>query len=481
MATIKRTSDDYIITTVEPAANVRINTNTLRVEGDFSVSGAVSFPTADITANSIVSAGNITAGGSISANGSLSVASNITTGGSLTATGNVTGAVFIGDGSGLTGVPAGNALGNIISFGTSQVAVPQISGNVFVNVAGVSNVAVFSGTGANILGNLGVLGNIGVSGNTSTGNILSNGFYFANGQPLSGSVRYDATPVAPSGSNPGDFWFNTTNGITYQYNNDGDSDQWIDSSGIAVPPATTSAVANSVVQRDANGSATANVWLGTSVLVSGNITSSTGYFIGDGSQLSNVQAATPTQILNGSTTVDIASPSAEVSMTVSGIPVLGVTLTGLTNKLGNGIGNIGNATGYYNTVFAKATSAQYADLAEIYSTDKDYAPGTVLIFAGEHEVTESSSSHDTRVAGVVSTKPAYLMNSSAQGSAVALIGKVPCRAFGPITKGDLLVTSDRPGTAQRMVEWKPGCVIGKALSDLGADQEAVIDIVVGRH
>lgn len=481
MATIKRTSGDYIITTVEPAANIRLNTSTLQVDGNLSVVGDVSFPSADITANSLVSLGDITAGGNVTANGALTVASNISTGGALTAVGNVTGAVFIGDGSGLTGVPAGNALGNIISFGTSQVAVPQISGNVFVNVAGVSNVAVFSASGASIDGNLIASGNVDVTGNTSTGNILSNGFYFANGQPLSGSVRYDATPVAPSGSNPGDFWFNTTNGITYQYNNDGDTDQWIDSSGIAVPPATTSAVANSVMQRDSNSSATANVWLGTAVLVSGNITSSAGFFIGDGSQLSNIQAGTPTKIENGSSSVDIASPSGEIEFTVSGTSVLGLTFSGLTNKLGNGVGNIGNATGYYNTVFAKATSAQYADLAEIYSADMDYAPGTVLVFAGDQEVTMSSRSHDTRVAGVVSTDPAYLMNSGAQGVRVALVGKVPCRAVGPITKGDLLVTGHKPGMAQRIEQWAPGAVIGKALGNLDEGEESIIDIVVGRY
>lgn len=473
MATIKRTSGDYAITTVDPTANVDINTNTLRITGNLTTSGAVSFPTADITANTITAAGNISAGGNLSAG------TNIVASGSVTAAGNITGAVFIGDGSGLTGVPAGNALGNIISFGTSQVAVPGISGPVFVNVAGVSNIAVFSSGGANLTGNLNVTGNLDVAGNTSTGNILSSGFYFANGQPLSGSVRYDATPVAPSGSNPGDFWFNTTNGITYQYNNDGDTDQWVDASGLGTPAATTSVVANSVILRDSNGSAAANVWQGTGVLVTGNITTSSGYFIGDGSQLSNVGDGT--SITRGSSSVDIPLSGGEVLFTIGGSAALAVTSSGLTNRFANGVGNIGNSTGYFNTIFAKATSAQYADLAEIYQSDHDYLPGTVLMFGGEYEVTISSSSHDPRVAGVVSTEPAYLMNSALEGVRLALVGKVPCRVLGPVTKGDLLVTSDRPGVAQKMDHWVPGSVLGKALADVNDGVESTINIVVGRH
>ena len=51
----------------------------------------------------------------------------------------------------------------------------------------------------------------------------------------------------------------------------------------------------------------------------------------------------------------------------------------------------------------KATSAQYADLAERYSSDADYAPGTVLVFGGDAEVTQSTQPSDKKLAGVVST------------------------------------------------------------------------------
>jgi hypothetical protein len=65
-------------------------------------------------------------------------------------------------------------------------------------------------------------------------------------------------------------------------------------------------------------------------------------------------------------------------------------------------------------VYAKATSAQYADVAEIYTTDYNYEPGTVVVFGGNKEITISTFSQDTRVAGVVSTAPAYLMNDKSK-------------------------------------------------------------------
>jgi len=93
----------------------------------------------------------------------------------------------------------------------------------------------------------------------------------------------------------------------------------------------------------------------------------------------------------------------------------GVTTPAILNNAGNGVGNIGNATGYFNTAFVKATSAQYADLAEMYVADSDYEPGTVLIFGGNNEVSISTTDADNRVAGVVSTNPAHVMNSAVQG------------------------------------------------------------------
>lgn len=131
----------------------------------------------------------------------------------------------------------------------------------------------------------------------------------------------------------------------------------------------------------------------------------------------------------------------------------------------------------------QATTAQYADLAERYLADGVYEAGHCVVFGGALEITESTVSHDTRVAGVISTQPAYLMNEAEpDGQPVALTGRVPCKVKGPIAKGDLVVTSDTPGVAQKLddAQYKPGCVIGKSLDNIDTDEVKRIEVVVGR-
>ena len=143
--------------------------------------------------------------------------------------------------------------------------------------------------------------------------------------------------------------------------------------------------------------------------------------------------------------------------------------------------DIGSSSKKYNTVYAKATSAQYADLAEIYESDDEYEVGTVVIFGGEKEITVSSMGADPRVAGVISENPAYLMNNDATGQAVALQGKVPCKVVGQISKGDMLVThSQHPGVARKGTNPTMGTVIGKALEEYNSTEIGTINIVAGR-
>ena len=135
------------------------------------------------------------------------------------------------------------------------------------------------------------------------------------------------------------------------------------------------------------------------------------------------------------------------------------------------------------TFSGTASTAKYADLAEIYRSDRNYIPGTVVVFGGTSEVTVSLTSHDPTVAGVVSTNPAYLMNDQEDGSAVALQGRVPCRVLGPVSRGDRVVTSDVRGVAERldMDKYQPGCIIGKALGSIPDGEIATIEVVVGRN
>ena len=134
-----------------------------------------------------------------------------------------------------------------------------------------------------------------------------------------------------------------------------------------------------------------------------------------------------------------------------------------------------------NILQVTASAALYADLAERYEADDIYEPGTVLVIGGSKEVTTTTKYADTRVAGIVSKNPAYMMNSGAGTDEthpyIALKGRVPCKVVGSILKGDLLVTSTRPGHAEKAIGFLSGAIIGKALED-NFEGSAVIEVLV---
>ena len=231
--------------------------------------------------------------------------------------------------------------------------------------------------------------------------------------------------------------------------------------------------------------------------VSGNATLS-GNILGD-------------RVQNGTTSFDIQTPNGNANITVGGTSnvavfstaganiagTLGVsgnitggnlsvstgiiTVGGIVNANANGVGNIGSSTTYFNTVFAKATSAQYADLAEMYEADQIIEPGTVVCFGCVKEVTMCAEDACRRVAGVVSTNPSYLMNSGQTGDhvvPVALQGRVPVKVTGQVRKGDMMVATTN-GRARAEANPQVGAVIGKALADFDG-QDGVIEVVIGR-
>jgi len=132
-----------------------------------------------------------------------------------------------------------------------------------------------------------------------------------------------------------------------------------------------------------------------------------------------------------------------------------------------------------------ATAAQFADLAENYLADKAYDVGTVLILGGEYEVTESRGQMDSRVVGVVSDKPAHLMNSELEGEfvvPVALRGRVQVKVAGPVRKGDILITSTMAGIATALTEDSavPNAVyvIGKSIESNLNSEVKLVEVVV---
>ena len=163
------------------------------------------------------------------------------------------------------------------------------------------------------------------------------------------------------------------------------------------------------------------------ISTTGNITGA--YILGNGSQLTGLPAT------YGNANVANYLPTFSGTLQVGNI----------INANGNGIGNIGNGSASFNTIFAKATSAQYADVAERFAADNVYEAGTVVELGGSKEITRSLEELSETVFGVISTQAAYLMNSGAGDDAthppVAMTGRVPVQCTGVVHKGDRLVSA----------------------------------------
>jgi cytoskeletal protein CcmA (bactofilin family) len=131
-----------------------------------------------------------------------------------------------------------------------------------------------------------------------------------------------------------------------------------------------------------------------------------------------------------------------------------------------------------DTMTGTATAAQYADLAERYHGG-NFDAGTVVCFGGEHEIESCDEEGCTRVAGVISTAPAFMMNKDAGNDDshpyVALAGRVPCKVTGEIHKGDMLTTAGN-GHAKAS-DFIGGAMIGKALEDFNGES-GTIEIAV---
>ena len=133
--------------------------------------------------------------------------------------------------------------------------------------------------------------------------------------------------------------------------------------------------------------------------------------------------------------------------------VYAANFTGLSEKASalvvSGTNRAGDVSASYNSVAVRdatgniaanlfqgvATQARYADLAEKYSTAEELAAGTAVAVCTckDHEVEPATASN--HCIGVVSTQPAIMMNSDAEGQYIALKGRVPVRVKGAVVKG----------------------------------------------
>ena len=384
--------------------------------------------TGNIVGNNIVVTGTFNPT-SLSVSGNVQ-GGNLSTAGNVSAAGNVTGNYLLGNGTFITGLSASK-----IFNGTSEANIGTSGGNANITIGGTSNVVVVSTAG------ISVAGTVQASGNISASYFIGNGY----------------TLTSINGAN--------VTGLNTAAISNGTSNVTISTSGGNIT-ASVGGTPNVVV------TATTGISVAGTVQASGNITGGN-ISIGSGTSTAGSYSASG-QITGGNITT-------AGQLTVNS----GANVTAILNGATSGVGNIGTLATAFNTVFAKATTAQYADLAEVYTADATYLPGTVVSFGGTQEITISSISHNTQVAGIVSTQPAYLMNSTLSGehtAEVALTGRVPCKVTGTIHKGDRLVASGIAGVAGPLdtAQYQPGCIIGKALEEWNSGEIGTIEVAVGR-
>ena len=157
--------------------------------------------------------------------------------------------------------------------------------------------------------------------------------------------------------------------------------------------------------------------------------------------------------------------------------------TAIVNGAGNAVGNIGSSSSYFNTVFAQATTALYADVAERFASDEIYEPGTVVELGGSAEITRVRHDASDTVFGVISTRPAFTMNGGAGDNdthpPVAMTGRVPVKVIGVVNKGDRLISAgDGVARAAQPGEATSFNVIGRALSGKTTTEAGTVEAIV---
>ena len=504
--TINGTSNVAVFTTTGVAISGNVTAGTLSTTGNVTAgnlrtTGAVSATgiiysttglqtagastaTGNVTGGNVLTAGVVSATGNVTTGGRISSVGNINTSANVIAVGNVTGNYIIGDGGFLSNVTVvSNVAVTQIANGTSSLAVTGSAGNIVVAVNGVSNVAQFVPNGIEVLGNVNsaniyLTGRFVSVGNVTGSNLLATSGVIATGNVTGAHVNSDLTMSATGNIQGGNLRTagnvsasGTVTGITFNGNVLATT---VSASGTVTGitfngnvAATTVSASGTVTGVTFNGNVLAttvsasgtvtggNVNTAGVVSAAGNITGS--YFFGNGSQLTSVVAN---------------SVGTLTSLSVTGNTTTGNLLTG------GAVSATGNVIGSY--FVGTATSAQYADIAENYTADAEYESGTVLEFGGAKEVTIAAD-ETARVAGIVSTTPAHLMNSMLNSEhvvAVALLGRVPCRVRGNVAKGDMLISAGN-GYARAKQNPMPGTVIGKALEASTGDH-GIIEVVVGR-
>jgi hypothetical protein len=343
-------------------------------------------------------------------------------------------------------ITGGNLLtAGIVSAGGSVTSSSNITGSN-INTAGIVS-AIGNVHGANFIGNVisPAGSNVSTTGNITGGNINTAGAVSATGNVIGANFIGNVLP--PAGG----------------------------------PVSTTGNVTGGNILTSGLVSASGDLLLDGLALVTGNITGGAINTVGQISAAGNITGGNLIGTVIGNLTGTTVSVSGNITGNNLSVGNGTVTLNNIVNSGGNTTGNIGSSTNYFNQVFATATTALYADLAEYYRADAEYSPGTVLVFGGNNEVTLCEVANDSRVAGVVTTEPAYVMNAKLTGEftvAVALQGRVPVKVLGPVSKGDLMVAGIN-GHTQANNQARAGTILGKSLENFDG-ATGIIEIAVGR-
>jgi hypothetical protein len=348
---------------------------------------------------------------------------------------------------------------NVVNISQSTndgiLATPVSGGNLIIrtNVAGTTY-TVATALGANgtfAIANAATVGTtLSVTGNTTGGNLLTSGLVSATGNINGGNV-------------------NT----------------------VLVAATTLSATAN---VQGGNLQTTGLISATGNIISAANISGS--FVLGNGSQLTGISAAVSVnKISNGTSEANIGVSGGNANISIGGTANVAVFTTGTAyfianvsvagiEKIGsNAIGNIGSSSNYFNQVFATATTALYADVAERFAADEVLEPGTVVELGGAKEITRSTQDLSENVFGVISTRPAYTMNGGAGENdthpPVAMTGRVPVKCVGTIRKGDRLVSAgDGVARAAQLGEATAFNVIGRSLENKTTTDIGVIEAIV---
>ena len=348
----------------------------------------------------------------------------------------------------LSGNVTGNVSGNLLGAAVTATSIyGALTGNVLGNLTGnvAGNVRGVAVTATNLYGSLNST-SITAGSNTSPGSIVGK-WAFSSDSSL--QVQY-VTAGNYTANGQIDGQWRLTSRSTLQ------ATSLIDGNG-SVVSTDQNATGSTIAQRTSDGDLKARNFIGN--------------FVG------TLAGATPSTSSNTINT--IVSRDGSGNFSANAISAVG-SITTPSISAGANSSSSGTIKGRWTLTPGSTLQATYADVAENYTSDEAYDPGTLVMFGGEKDVTLAKGYLNTSVAGVVSTNPAHLLNAGVSGVSIALVGRVPCKVVGNIKKGDMLVTSAKPGVATTTGVPLPGSIIAKAMEDYNSSTVGVIEVMVWR-